>query len=618
MKFIEVAKAFDEIEKESSRLKITHLLANLLKKATPQQAAIISYMSLGELNPPYIGTKFNFAEKSMLKVLAKLLDKSESTIKTHASKLGDLGLVAQESEKTVSSKDELSVTQVAKELKEFEEISGGGSVEQKERAFLKLLKSLNAESQKYVVRIVLGKLRLGFSDMTLLDAFSWMEVGNKSIRKELEEAYNVCVDIGYIIKILKEDGIKGIKKINITPGIPLRPAAAERLSNAKAIVEKLGECVAQPKLDGFRLQVHLNKKKTKPEVHFFSRNLLDMSEMFPDLKKAVLDLPVETLVCEGEAIAYEPETETFLPFQETVKRKRKHEIEKTAEEFPLKLYLFDLLYLNGKSLLEDTHKKRRKELLTLFKDKKIQKQQVVLQQVVLQQVVFPIDELKIETAKELESYFNENISSGLEGLVVKKTDAVYKAGKRNFNWVKLKRQESGELHDTIDCVILGYYAGKGKRASFGIGAFLAGVFNKKEDRFETVAKIGTGLTDAELKDLKKRCDKIKVINKPKNIDCVKNLYPDVWVSPEIVCMIRADEITLSPMHTAGETKENYGMALRFPRFMGYRPDKSAEETTTIKELEKLYSLQFTDKHKKKTKKRTKKKNKMDGLIMSIF
>ncbi|MBD3231256.1 ATP-dependent DNA ligase [Candidatus Dependentiae bacterium] len=607
MKFIEVAKAFDEIEQESSRLKITQLLSELLKKATPNQAAIISYMSLGELHPSYIGTKFNFAEKSMLKVLVKLLDKSEETIRKHASKLGDLGLVAQKTEIDISYENELSVTQVAKELKELETISGEGAVERKEKKILNLLKNLNALSAKYVSRIILGKLRLGFSDMTLLDAFSWMQKGDKSIRKELEEAYNVSADIGHIIKVLKEEGLEGIKKIDIMPGTPLRPAAAERLSDAKSIVQKLGECIAQPKLDGFRLQVHINKKKTVPEVHFFSRNLQDMSEMFPDLKEAVLDLPVKTLVCEGEAIAYDIETGTFLPFQETVKRKRKYEIEKMAVEFPLKLYLFDLLYLNGESFLQNTHKKRRRELLNIFRNIKLKKQQKVL----------PIDEQKIESAKDLEKYFNENITSGLEGVVVKKIDAVYQAGKRNFNWIKLKRQESGELKDTIDCVILGYYSGKGKRADFGIGAFLVGAFNKKEDRFETVAKIGTGLSDEEWKELKKKCDRIKMKNKPKNVECVKELYPSVWVIPEIVCEIRADEITLSPLHTAGETKEHQGMALRFPRFIGYRKDKSPEESTTIKELEKLYSLQFEDKKKKKTKKRTK-NQKLDNFIINIF
>jgi DNA ligase-1 len=580
MKFMDVAKAFDQIEQESSRLKITEMLADLLKQATPGQSAAIAYLSLGDLHPSYKGTKFNFAEKSMIKVLAKLLDVTEHTIKAKEAKFGDLGLVALESEGKSESK--LTLHEVEKELDEFAEISGEGSTQEKEKKLLDLFNKLDLLSIKYVIRIILGKLRLGFSDMTLLDAFSWMHVGDKSVRKELEEAYNVCVDIGLIVKILKEDGIKGIKNIGIVPGIPVRPAAAERLPDAESIFKKLGKCVAQPKLDGFRLQVHINKTHSKHEVHFFSRNLQDMSEMFPDLKEAVLKLDVKTVVLEGEAIAYDIQTGTFLPFQETVKRKRKYEIEKFAQDFPLKLYVFDVLYLNGESYLDKGHEKRRSVVLDLLKDKTIEKQGII----------YAIEEIEIDSAKKLDEYFEQNISAGLEGVVVKKPDSIYQAGKRNFNWVKFKRQESGELEDTIDCVVLGYYTGSGKRASFGIGALLVGIYNKHEDMFQSIAKIGTGLSDEEWRAQKKSCDKIKVVQKPHNVQCSKELYPDVWVDPQIICMIRADEITLSPLHTAGKTTQKLGYALRFPRLMGYRPDKSALEATEIKEIESLYKIQF--------------------------
>jgi DNA ligase-1 len=183
------------------------------------------------------------------------------------------------------------------------------------------------------------------------------------------------------------------------------------------------------------------------------------------------------------------------------------------------------------------------------------------------------------------------IAEGLEGIVVKRPDAIYQPGKRNFNWIKLKRQEEGHIEDTIDCVILGYYAGSGKRATFGIGAFLVGVFNKKEDRFETVAKVGTGLTDQEWIDLKKQCDAIKRMQKPSNVICVKELYPDVWVIPDIVCQIRADEITKSPTHAAGKEGNMLGLALRFPRLMGYRKDKGPEDATTVAELKTMFKHQ---------------------------
>ena len=299
-----------------------------------------------------------------------------------------------------------------------------------------------------------------------------------------------------------------------------------------------------------------------------------MSDMFPELKKAVDDLKVKTLICEGEAIGYDANTDSFLPFQETVKRKRKHGVEKAATEFPLKLFLFDLLYLNGKPLLDESHEERYKKLKKLVKEDPDGALQF-------------IEEKEVKTAKQLEDYFYKVVGEGLEGLVVKRMDAIYQPGKRNFNWIKLKRHPEGALSDTIDAVILGYYDGSGKRAGFGIGAFLVGVYNKKEDRFETIAKVGTGLTDAEWKELRKKLNKLKVGKKPSDVECAKDLYPDVWVTPELVVELFADEVTKSPTHTAGRTEKKFGLALRFPRFIGYREDKSPEDATTISELRKM-------------------------------
>lgn len=583
MKFCELAQVFQAIEQESSRTKITELLANVLHHAHATEAALIAYFSLGELNPVYVGTQFNFAEKGMLKVLSCVTHHSQADLKSEAHKVGDLGAVL-EKHSWEKPFEDLTIHDVHNALKKFLSITGTGSQEIKEKFLQELLYQLDPVSAKYVVRIIVGKLRLGFSDMTLLDAFSWMAEGNKSIKQNLEEAYNICADIGLIIKTLKEEGLDGIKKMSITTGIPIRPSAAERLASPEAIIKKLGHCVAQPKLDGFRLQVHVDKTTLHPKIHFFSRNLQEMSHMFPDLRQAVLDLNIHELVAEGEAIAFDTQTGGFLPFQETVKRKRKHQVELFSQDYPLKLYLFDILYLNGQSLLDKGHEERRAQLCHLLEQKEVQKHEVI----------FPIEEVAITTPEQLEDYFEQNIALGLEGLVVKRPDAVYQPGKRNFNWIKLKRTEqSGGIQDTLDCVILGYYLGKGKRASFGIGALLVGVYNETNDTFQTVAKIGTGLSDQEWKDQKKQCDERKLEKRPVNVDCAKELYPDVWVAPEIVCLVRADEITRSPLHKAGARHDASGLALRFPRIMGYRPDKSASEATTVKELERLFKLQYS-------------------------
>lgn len=586
MKFSNVSEVFNEIEKVSGRLEMTRLFADLLKHATPNESKIICYLALGQLKPPYIGTQFQVAEKNFIKVVAHLLGLDEPDAKKMVKNKGDVGLVLESG--GWRQQDELTVSQVYKSLEEIEQISGTGSQEGKINALIDLLKNLDPVSAKYISRIVIGKMRLGFSDMTVLDALSWMDSGDKSLRKSLENAYNICADIGLIAHTLKEGGPEAIKNMSIQVGVPIRPAAAERMPTARAIIEKLGECVAEPKLDGFRLQIHMDKThkvqsesgKSGPLIRFFSRNLIDMSYMFPDIAKAILELDVKEIICEGEAIVYDPDTGNFMPFQETVKRKRKHGIEDASLQLPLQVFLFDLLYLDGQEYISKTLRQRRRELTGLFEGYKGNEIRV-------------IQEKKIETAKELEEYFLENIASGLEGLVVKKPDSHYEPGKRNFNWIKLKRQEDvGGLEDTLDCVILGYYFGKGKRTHFGLGAFLVGIFNKKEDAFQTIAKIGTGMTDLEWSELKAKCDKISVDHMPKNVQCPKELAPDVWVYPEIVCAIRADDITLSPLHTAGKTSSDLGMALRFPRFMGYRPDKSATEATTDTEVKRLYQDQF--------------------------
>ena len=581
MKFKQVAKTFSLIEGTSARLEITELLADLLKKVTPQEASIISNLSLGQLNPPYIGTQFNIASKTMIKILAKLLKKDEKEIKTQAQKLGDLGLVAGQGDWQVS--EDLTVHQVYDRLHEIEKVSGIGSTEEKINQLEKLLSDLTPEGAKFVVRIVLGKLRLGFSDMTLVDAFSWMEVGNKSLRSIIEDAYNVCADIGLIAQTIKEEkGINALKKMKVQIGIPIRLAAAERLPTAKDIFDKIGKCVAQQKLDGFRLQIHLDKTGKKPKLKFYSRNLQDMSFMFPDLAKELEKLNVKTLICEGEAIVFDQNAGQFLPFQETVKRKRKHDIEKVAQELPLQLFLFDLLYLNGEQLLDKTHAVRRHTMEQLLKGFKSENIKIV-------------DEEEILAADQLEQYFLDAIDQGLEGLVVKRTQAEYKPGKRNFNWIKLKRSEGGRLEDTLDTVILGYYLGTGRRTALGIGALLVGVYNKKEDVFQTIAKVGTGLTDQEWKDVKKESDKYKVKEQPKNVICAKELFPDVWLSPELVCQVWADELSLSPRHSAGKTEKVIGFSLRFPRFMKLREDKGPYEATTVSEISRLYEDQFITK-----------------------
>lgn len=575
MKFATVAQVFATIEVESSRNEMTKLLAELLSGASAEEARLICYFALGKMRAVYQGTKFEFGEKMMRGVVQVMLGLEQQEFKKQMQQVGDLGDLVRT--QGYNGDHNLTLQDVYTRLEAFENISGVGSADEKAQALLYFLQRVDSLSACYIIRMIIGKLRLGFSEMTILDALSWMHAGNKSMKKRIEHAYNISADIGLIAQALKEGGMEAIDEISITMGVPIRPAAAERLPTAKDIVAKIGECVAEPKLDGFRLQVHVEKKNGDFEHHFFSRNLLDMTNMFPEIKSELARLPIQELIIEGEAIAYDEQTGSYLPFQETVKRRRKYDIQEMAQEVPLKLVVFDILYVNGESWLNKAQTTRQKKIHELFDG--------------YSERILVSEEVAIHTARQLEDYFNKQISLGLEGVVVKKPHAYYQPGKRNFNWIKLKRQEEGELEDTIDAVVLGYYAGKGKRAKFGIGAFLIGVFNRKKDRFETVAKVGTGLTDDKWRELKQKCDVLAVDEPPKNVVVSKELAPTVWVVPELVVVVQADEITESPAHTAAKTENKRGYALRFPRFIEFCSDKRAIDATTVTELKRLFEDQ---------------------------
>ncbi len=302
--------------------------------------------------------------------------------------------------------------------------------------------------------------------------------------------------------------------------------------------------------------------------------------MFPDLVEGVLkQIKADSIILDSEALAYNPESEEFLPFQETTKRRRKHGIEEAQKSLPLKAFVFDVMYLNGRSLID------------LPVEKRIE---ILKEQIQGDEVLIPEPGEITGSADRIQELFDDALTKGLEGLIVKRIDSKYEAGARNFNWIKLKRHSSGELTDTIDCVILGYIYGRGKRAEFGAGALLVGIYDKSTDTYVTVCKIGTGLTDDEWREIHKRADKIKVDSKPARVNSV--LTPSVWIKPEIVIEVLADEITKSPIHTAGKKENEPGYALRFPRLVRFREDdKKPEDATTVEELVKMYNLQYSKK-----------------------
>ncbi len=577
MKYALFVDYLARLEATPKRNEMVSILAELFQQADGEEIDKIIYLCQERLVPAFEPLEFGIGEALANAALSKatagdelFTAHSQAEVKRLYKEMGDYGAVA---EHLLPAEGKgLTVAQVYQRLYAVATAAGEGAVAQKTNLLADLLKNLSAREARYTLRIPLGHLRLGIGDPTIMDGLSFAKAGDKSLRPALERAYNVCSDLGYVAAAFWQKGVEGLEHLTVSVGKPVRMALAERARSAQDIVTRLGECAVEGKYDGFRCQVHYDGSK----VRIFSRNLEETTPMFPDLAEGVRrQVKAKSIIFEGEALAYDPQTDDFLPFQVTVQRKRKYDIAAMQAKLPLRLVAFDLLYLNGQDHTGDPLTRRRE---------------------LLKSVVAPGDTLQVSEAlitgdaAQIDRFFLDKVSHGLEGIMAKRLDAPYQAGARNFNWIKLKRSYQGELSDTVDCVVIGYFKGRGQRAAFGIGALLTAVYDKTNDRFLTIAKIGTGLSDEEWVQMRELLDTISTPQKPARVEAL--IQPDVWAEPHYVVELQADEITRSPLHTCGRGTGDVGYALRFPRVKGFiRDDRKAEDATTEAEILEMYKKQ---------------------------
>ncbi len=577
LSFAALAQCFEQLEHTSSRKQLTTLLAELLGQVEADEIAQVSYLLQGRVAPLYEPVEFGLGERSVEKAVALAYGASPTDVRRRDARVGDIGLVvaelATEAGRTDTGQDR-PVREVFAELRALANLRGSGSAEGKVAGLTNLLAGLGPISGKHLVRIPLGTSRLGVGDATVLAAFNEARLGGTKLEKQaLEDAYNRTSDLGLLGETLWAHGIEGIKTLQVMVGRPIRPQLAERLPDVPSLLDRLGGSAhAQLKFDGVRVQLHLDRGRPPGEqVRLFSRSLESMTSMFPELVNGVLNqVQAETAILDAEALAFNPLSEEFLPFQETTRRRRKHGIGELQVELPIKAMVFDIMYLNGQALLDQPLDQRIATLMATVKGTEV-----------LQAERGEV----LDDADRLETLFESALERGLEGLVVKRVESPYQAGARNFNWVKLKKHSRGALEDTIDCVMLGYFLGRGKRAELGVGALLVGVYDKDADEFVTVTKIGTGLGDEQWREVGERAAPFRSEERPARVR--STIMPSVWVEPKIVLEVLADEITVSPNHTAG-------YALRFPRVVRFRDaDKRPEDATTLSELVELYQQQYS-------------------------
>ena len=576
MQYEIVAEAYRDLERASGRLALIDRLAALLARTPSELLGTVCYLCQGLIAPEFAGVDLGLAEKLALRAVATATGADPEQVAVSLRETGDLGQAAEQL-LAVTAGDRpasLQVAVVVDTLHQIARAEGPGSQGRKLELLAGLLAQATPLEARYLLRLVTGGLRLGIGTPSVLDALALVHAGGRSARPVLERAYNICCDLGLVASTLARGGLAAVEQIEVRPGNPVRVMLAQRLSDAPEILAKLGgECAAEYKYDGVRVQAH---RTADGRIELFTRRLERISNQFPDVVEALQEgLAPREAILEGEVVAFDPTAGELRPFQEVMFRRRKHGIAQAVQDVPVSLFCFELLYADGQDLTQLPYPQRR---------------------ALLADAITTSANLRLTTAAHvstptaLDETFEQAVTDGCEGLLCKSVSptAVYQAGARGWLWIKLKRDYRTELADTVDLVVVGAFAGRGRRRGL-YGALLLAAYDPATDTFRTVGKCGTGFSDAEMAALPGRLAPLARSERPARVDARQPA--DAWFEPTLVLEVLSAELTLSPNHTAGwgQVKPDTGLAMRFPRFTGrWRDDKTALDATTTQELVDLY------------------------------
>ncbi len=578
MKFSIISDALQKMEETSKRLELTDILVKLIQEIPEDVISKAIYLIQGKLRPNFEGVELGIAEKLVMRAMSKSSGIPLKNIEQDYNKGGDLGQTAEnilrEKIQTTFTSETITLEKVYETLFKIAKLEGKGSQEMKMRYVSSMLNDATPQEAKFILKILLGTLRLGIAENTVMDALAIAFTGKKENREVIENAYNVSSDLGKVAEVLSVDGIDQIKRFQIKLFSPIRPMLADRIKSEEDTVKKFQEeFAAEFKLDGERAQIH----KQKDRIMIFSRSLENITSYYPDIVEKISErIVAENVILEAEVVAMNSNSGDFLPFQELMHRRRKYEIDEAVAKYPITVNFFDILFSDEKNCMDMKYLERRKLLEKIIKQDNFAR-------------LIPMS--VIESEEQILEVLENSINSGCEGLMLKHLDSTYRAGIRGSNWLKLKREYQNELGDSLDLVVVGAFFGKGRRTG-KYGTLLLATYNDEEDTFPSICKVGTGFTDESLDQLYQILSP-KVTLK-KNPRIVSEMEADVWFEPELVIEIVASEITQSPIHKTAldKIKENAGLALRFPKFTGkIRTEKNSEDASTDEEVIALFKVQ---------------------------
>uniref|UniRef100_A0A8C0X486 DNA ligase n=1 Tax=Castor canadensis TaxID=51338 RepID=A0A8C0X486_CASCN len=612
--FLAVARTFEKIEEVSARLRMVETLSNLLRSVvalSPPDLLPVLYLSLNRLGPPQQGLELGVGDGVLLKAVAQATGRQLESIRAEAAEKGDVGLVAENSRSTqrlMLPPPPLSTSGVFNKFRDIARLTGSASTAKKIDIIKGLFVACRHSEARYIARSLSGRLRLGLAEQSVLAALAqavsltppgqefppaMVDAGKgktAEVRKTwleeqsmaLKQTFCEVPDLDRIVPLLLEHGLEQLPKhCRLSPGVPLKPMLAHPTRGVSEVLKRFEEAAftCEYKYDGQRAQIHVLEGG---EVKIFSRNQEDNTGKYPDIISRIpkIKLPsVTSFILDTEAVAWDREKKQIQPFQVLTTRKRK-EVDASEIQVQVCLYAFDLIYLNGESLVRKPLSRRRQLLRENFVETE-------------GEFAFATS-LDTKDTEQIAEFLEQSVKDSCEGLMVKTLDidATYEIAKRSHNWLKLKKDYLEGVGDTLDLVVIGAYLGRGKRAG-RYGGFLLAAYDEDSEELQAICKLGTGFSDEELEAHHQSLQALVLPTPRPYVRVDGAVAPDHWLDPSAVWEVKCADLSLSPIYPAarGLVDSEKGISLRFPRFIRVREDKKPEQATTSAQVACLYRKQ---------------------------